>query len=210
MKVFWYKCGLFSWIRYKRPKMVPAMVGCLPLAEKGRSIRSATLPGQPAHHPAPALSQPIHLRAMPSFQVSWEFSSSHNPWCSSHPTTSAGLGTNCYHLLLCGIQCSGWQRLLYDSLKQMTMQIFMSFPSPGSGTRCQPTHFFSQTEETNICRIIGHLTPARVFSNESFPALHRGILIFRETVTIPQFSHLSKSFIKTSWNQQVWAENPRH
>ena len=40
--------------------------------------------------------------------------------------------------------------------------------------------------------------------------LHRGILIFRETVTIPQFSHLSKSFIKTSWNQQVWAENPRH
>ena len=66
MKVFWYKCGLFSWIRYKRPKMVPAMVGCLPLAEKGRSIRSANLPGQPAHHPAPALSQPIHLRALPA------------------------------------------------------------------------------------------------------------------------------------------------
>ena len=92
--------------------------------------------------------------------------------------------------------------------RQMTMQIFMSFPSPGSGARCQPTQFFSQTEETTVCRIIGHLTPARVFSNESFPALHRGILIFRETVTIPQFSHLSKSFIKTSRNQQVWAENP--
>ena len=174
MKVFWYKCGLFSWIRYKRPKMVPAMVGCLPLAEKGRSIRSATLSRTTSPPSSSSIVAADSFACDASFQVSWEFSSSHNPWCSSHPTTSAGLGTNCYHLLLCGIQCSGWQQLLYDSLKQMTMQIFMSFPSPGSGTRCQPTHFFSQTEETNICSIIGHLTPACVFSNESFPAYTEG------------------------------------
>ena len=192
--------------------MVPAMVGCLPLAEKGRSIRSATLPGQPAHNPAPALSQPIHLRALPASKcpgsspapITLDAVPIPRPLLALAPTvttcyfveSSAADGSNC---------CTTVSR-------QMTMQIFMSFPSPGSGTRCQPTHFFSQTEETNICRIIGYLTPARVFSvsNESFPALHRGILIFRETVTIPQFSHLSKSFIKTSWNQQVWAENPRH
>ena len=165
-------------------------------------------PGQPAHHPAPALSQPIHLRAMPASKcpgsspapITLDAVPIPRPLLALAPTV-----TTCYF-----VESSGWQQLLYDSLEQMTMQIFMSFPSPGSGTRCQPTHFFSQTEETNICSIIGHLTPVLVFSNESFPALHRGILIFRETVTIPQFSHLSKSFIKTSWNQQVWAENPRH
>ena len=158
--------------------MVPAMVGCLPLAEKGRSIRSATLPGQPARHPAPALSQPIHLRALPASKCPGSSPAPitldavpiprvvARPLLALAPTTatcyfvesSAADGSNC---------CTTVSR-------QMTMQIFMSFPSPGSGTRCQPTHFFSQTEETHICSIIGYLTPACVFSNESFPAYTEG------------------------------------
>ena len=167
-------------------------------------------PGQPAHHPAPALSQPIHLRAMPSFQVSWEFSSSHNPWCSSHPTTSAGLGTNCYHLLLCGIQCSGWQRLLYDSLEADDNADFYVISFTWEWHKMSTYTLFLSNRRNQYLQNNRIFNPCSCLFKWKLSRLHRGILIFRETVTIPQFSHLSKSFIKTSWNQQVWAENPRH